>query len=395
MVDPAQATEKSKLKILLVDDEPELLRLVKFVLQTAGYQVITAMNGAEALSKAQSERPNLVILDVMMPEISGLEVCWRLRDIPETADLPIIMVSAKGEVPDRVTGLHAGADDYLVKPVSPDELLARVVALLNRTRRVQPPTHAQERGRIWGFIGAKGGVGVSTLALNVATLLAQQKKSVIAVELQPNQGTFAVQLKWRGGENLRHLLQRDLGLLNARAIAARLYPTFTGLRVLYGPQSVEEFGDLDPAHVAPLIEKLSQMADYLLLDLPYGASEANQTATRACDLVIVVMEAEPSALHCAKLQLDLLKSWDILGALVGIVLVNRAGAPGSIGLRDINQQLNSEIIGIVPYAGELVPLAIAQGLPMVAFKPEHGITAAYKEILRRLSAETLIGIRVT
>jgi DNA-binding response OmpR family regulator len=393
MFDPLQATEKQK--ILVVDDDPDVLRLVKFVLHTAGYQVITATNGAEGLSKAQSEQPRLVILDVMMPEISGLEVCWRLRDIPETAHLPIIIVSAKGEVPDRVTGLHAGADDYLVKPVSADELLARVVALLSRTQRAKSPVRAPERGKIWGFVGAKGGAGVSTLVLNLATLLAQQKKPAIAVELQPNQGTFATQLKWRGGENLRHLLRRDLAYLDARAIGARLYPTFTGLRVLYGPQQVDEFGDLDAEHVAPLIEKLGQMTDYLLLDLPYGASNANRAAAQACDLMIVVVEAEPCALQCAKAQLDLMKSWDILGALVGIVLVNRSGTPGSVSLRDINQQLGSEVVGIVPFAGELAPLAIAQGLPMVVIKPEHGITASFKEILRRLTADALIGIRAS
>jgi MinD-like ATPase involved in chromosome partitioning or flagellar assembly len=165
--------------------------------------------------------------------------------------------------------------------------------------------------------------------------------------------------------------------------------------VLYGPQQVDEFGDLDADHVAPVIEKLGQMADTLLLDLPYGASGANRAAARACDLVIVVMEAEPCALQCAKAQLDLLKSWDILGALVGIVLVSRSGAPGSLGLRDLNQQLGSEIVGIVPFAGELASLAIAQGLPMVVIKPEHGITASFKEILRRLSADTLIGIRTS
>ena len=395
MFDPLQAVEKPQYKILVVDDDLDVLRLMKFVLHAAGYQVITAMNGTEALSKAQSERPHLVILDVMMPEISGLEVCWRLRDIPETAHLPIIIVSAKGEVPDRVTGLHAGADDYLVKPVNSDELLARVVALMNRTQRAQSPVRAQERGKIWGFVGAKGGAGVSTLVLNLATLLAQQKKPAIAVELQPNQGTFAAQLKWRGGENLRHLLNRDLEHLDAKTIGARLYPTFTGLRVLYGPQQVDEFGDLDAEHITPIIEKLGQMTDYLLLDLPYGASSANQAAAQACDLMIVAIEPEPSALQCAKAQLDLLKSWDILGALVGIVLVNRSGVPGSSSLRDINQQLGSEIVGIVPFAGELAPIAVVQGLPLVVIKPEHGVTASFKEILRRLSADTLIGIRTS
>lgn len=394
MFDPTQPIGmQQKYRILIVDDEPDLLRLFRFVFQGAGYHVITATNGAEALRLVQTEHPHLVILDVMMPEISGLEVCWRLRDMPETANLPIIIVSAKGDVPDRITGLHAGADDYVSKPVNPDELLARVVALLNRTQRAQAAARAQARGKIWGFVGVKGGGGVSTLVLNLATLLAQQKKPTIAVELQPNLGTFAAQLKWRGGENLRQLLDREPEQLDAKAINARLYPTFTGLRVLYGPQQVEEFGALDGARVALMLERLSEMADYILLDLPYGASDANRAAAKACDLMIVVMEPEPAAMQCAKIQLELLKSWEVLGALVGIVLVNRAGIPGSVSLRDVNQQLGGEIVGVVPFAGELAGIALAQGLPMVVLKPDHGNTAAFKEILRRLTADTLIGIR--
>jgi pilus assembly protein CpaE len=393
MLDVRQSARTQKVKILVADDEADLLRLFRFVLSEAGYDVITAVNGVEALSKAQSEHPDLLILDVMMPEISGLEVCWRLRDIPETAGLPIIIASARGDVPDRISGLHAGADDYITKPVSMDELLARVVALLNRSQRAQVQTRSTERAKLLGFVGAKGGVGTTTLVLNVATLLAQQKKTVIAVELRPDQGTFAPQFKWRGGENLYHLLSRDLDQLSPKAIGARLNPAFTGLRILYGPQQVEEFGELDAARVASIIEMLGSMAEYVLIDLPYGFSDANRAAAQACDLMVVVMEPEPNSTSCAKAQFELLKSWDILGALVGIVLVNRSGVPGSMTLRDVTAQLGSEVIGVIPFVGEIAAAAVNQGLPMVIYKPEHNVTAAFKEVVRRLTADTLIGIR--
>jgi DNA-binding response OmpR family regulator len=117
------------MRVLVVDDDPPSVKMVAFLLQEEGYTVLTASNGQEALRKVEEESPDLVILDVMMPHMDGLEVCRRIR---RTMNLPIIILSAKGETADRVTGLELGADDYLAKPFEPAELLARVRAVLRR-----------------------------------------------------------------------------------------------------------------------------------------------------------------------------------------------------------------------------------------------------------------------
>lgn len=119
-------------KILIVDDEFESLKLTGMVLHARGYQVVAARDGAQALDKAVREEPDLVILDVMMPGMSGYEVCRRLRANPRTASIPVLMFTAKSQVMDRVVGFEAGADEYLVKPVRPAELLSRVEKILNR-----------------------------------------------------------------------------------------------------------------------------------------------------------------------------------------------------------------------------------------------------------------------
>jgi DNA-binding response OmpR family regulator len=121
-----------KQKILVVDDEPEQVELVEFNLKGAGYSVSIANDGAEGLSKARRIHPNLIILDVMMPEIDGLEVCKLLRRDPATSTVPIIMLTAKASEVDRVLGLELGADDYVVKPFSPRELVLRVKKILER-----------------------------------------------------------------------------------------------------------------------------------------------------------------------------------------------------------------------------------------------------------------------
>ena len=115
--------------ILVVDDDPEIVSFLKRGLIYEGYTVVTASDGAEALSKALEKEPDLIILDIMMPCIDGIEVSQRLR---QASDVPILMLTAKGTVADRVAGLDSGADDYLVKPFAFDELLARIRALLRR-----------------------------------------------------------------------------------------------------------------------------------------------------------------------------------------------------------------------------------------------------------------------
>jgi DNA-binding response OmpR family regulator len=121
-----------KSTILVVDDEPDAIELIEFNLKNAGFQVKTASDGAEALTKARSVLPSLIVLDVMLPEIDGFEICKLLRRDPNTAAIPIIMLTAKAAEIDRVLGLELGADDYLTKPFSPRELVLRVKKLLER-----------------------------------------------------------------------------------------------------------------------------------------------------------------------------------------------------------------------------------------------------------------------
>src|SRR5712671_6624355 len=121
-------------KILVVDDEPDAVELVEFNLKGAGYEVVTATDGSEALIKSRAHSPDLIVLDLMLPEVDGLEVCKILRRDPATAAIPIVMVTAKAAEIDRVLGLELGADDYITKPFSPRELVLRVKKILERRR---------------------------------------------------------------------------------------------------------------------------------------------------------------------------------------------------------------------------------------------------------------------
>ena len=126
-------------EVLVVEDEPDIRRLVVLHLERDGFRCRTAANGLDALREAKADVPDLVVLDLMLPGIDGLEVCRRLRSDASTAGVPIIMLTAKSDEVDRVVGLEVGADDYVAKPFSPKELVARVRAVLRRSRPDRPP----------------------------------------------------------------------------------------------------------------------------------------------------------------------------------------------------------------------------------------------------------------
>jgi DNA-binding response OmpR family regulator len=136
-------------RILAVDDEPDALELIEFNLKGAGFEVATATDGAGALKKARSLMPALIVLDLMLPEMDGLEVCKQLRRDPATAKIPIVMLTAKATEVDRVLGLELGADDYVTKPFSPRELILRVKGLL---RRKTEPAGPDEQIRVGDLV---------------------------------------------------------------------------------------------------------------------------------------------------------------------------------------------------------------------------------------------------
>ena len=133
--------KKKEIKILLVDDEPDIIEIVKYNLENEGYQIFTASNGVEAIKKSEEIHPHLILLDVMMPEMDGIEACERIREIDSLNDVIISFFTARGEDYSQLAGFDAGADDYITKPVKPKVLVSKVKALLRRIKNAnESPT---------------------------------------------------------------------------------------------------------------------------------------------------------------------------------------------------------------------------------------------------------------
>jgi len=127
-------------RVVIIEDEPDVARLLEFNLRGAGFEVVTAATGGEGLAQVQALQPDVVVLDLMLPDTSGYDVCKQIRSEPKTADVGVLMLTAKGEAEDRILGLEVGADDYVVKPFVVREVVLRVTALANRLaeRRARP-----------------------------------------------------------------------------------------------------------------------------------------------------------------------------------------------------------------------------------------------------------------
>ena len=183
-------------KILVVDDEPILVETIAYNLEQSGYQVVTASDGVSALETVRQETPDLIVLDIMLPGIDGLEVCRQIRRDDETATVPIIMLTAKGEEIDRVVGLEVGADDYVTKPFGRRELLARIRALL---RRSDYPTFSGSNGHQVGASPNGQAHGVAKGELIAGPLRIDQAGRRVncrgqELELQPKQFDLLIYL---------------------------------------------------------------------------------------------------------------------------------------------------------------------------------------------------------
>lgn len=377
-------------KILVVDDDLDSVKLIGVMLQRQGYEIVAAQSGAQALAKAQTENPDLVILDIMMPDMDGYEVCHRLRANPATADLPIIMFTAKTMVGDKVAGFQAGADDYLAKPVHPAELASRVKAVLLRSARRGTVEQAPMRAKVFGFLGSKGGVGTTTLAVNVAVALVQgpaKGQQVVLADMRSGMAAVSLQLGLRRHGGMARLLEEPIGRIEARMVEAQLEEHRAGVQVLSG--QVEPAGVatlVSPAHAEVVLRHLGAMADYLLLDLGVGLGETNRTVLPRCHHVVVTIEPQRVALTLAQSLLgEMTTSLGFPPHRISVVLINKSPSAATLTKEMIEGLLQHDLAGVVTPAPELAFQATERGVPMVMAQPDSLVARQFRTITEYLA----------
>jgi pilus assembly protein CpaE len=365
---------QGKEKILLIDDDPGILRMLGLTLKRFGYTVTTAKDGQEGLAKAESFQPDLIILDIMMPDLSGLEVSRRLRANPKTAHVPILMLSAKAGDIDKAAGFQAGADDYLAKPVGVKALLSRVEGVLLRARYA-----VQKSGVTIALLGAKGGVGVTSLAINLGAALAVQQKNVTVAELREARGTLHHFLHLTTHQHIGSLLSMDSGQLTADEVTRRLVRYAPGFNLMLSPPGHSALA-LTADHVETLTHLMTLKSDYLLLDLPTPPPASVVPALEKASYIFLLTEPEPISLACSQTTLKMLDEWGLTNQ-VRVVTVTRSPGASMISQGDIQHKMGDvPVVGTIPPATEMMQDAARLGKSLVEAKPHTLPAQAYTNL---------------
>ncbi|MFN8399444.1 MAG: response regulator [Anaerolineales bacterium] len=367
-------------RILIVDDDADTLRLVGLMLQRQGYQIIAASNGSQGLTKAFEERPDLILLDVMMPDMDGYEVTRRLRKNPATASIPILMFTAKTQLDDKVAGFEVGADDYLTKPTHPTELQSHVKALLARSTPKLPEemetVYREKNGYVVGVISVRGGLGVSTVASNLAAgLYTRSKSDVVLAELTPGQGSLAFELGLPSQHGLSEVLKGKSIEITREKVQSSLIPHNMGVRILGAsdsPRDIDLMSQVD--NFEALILRLGGLARFIVLDLGSGLPKSIQKSLSLCSDRIVVLEGTASSIHQTKILLNEMSDLGIDMKTISVVLNNRQRSEAQIPWAQVQERLGHPITTSLTPASELFMQASKLNTPALVAQPEHMVS---------------------
>jgi len=351
-------------KVLIIDDDVDTLKLVGLMLERQGYEISVASNGTLGLAKAAEDKPELILLDVMMPDLDGYEVTKRLRSNPSLAHIPIIMFTAKTMVDDKVAGFEAGVDDYLTKPTHPAELTAHVKAVLARS--AQAVATPEANAQIVAFLGSRSGIGTTTLALNSGVALLDQGYDVIIAEINPGHGSMGLELDIQDPSGLSNVLSRSLKDIHLRSVEAEIVNHSSGVRLLlssFHPRETE----LEQAvpQIEAVVSNLASMCDLLVLDLGAGLKPYTKPLLQQCTRIILIVEPIYPSDAMGRALLQELETSGINTSKVGLALINRVGTSLQVPWRQVESDLGIELAGIVSPAPEQAHQASQAGSPLV------------------------------
>jgi pilus assembly protein CpaE len=364
-------------KILIVDDDLDTLRLVGLMLQRQGYQISAANNGEQGLEKALQERPDLILLDLMMPGMDGYEVARRLRSNPTTTTIPILMFTAKTQLDDKVVGFEAGADDYLTKPTHPSELQAHVRALLARATKaseeqLETPSNEQH-GYMIAVLSARGGLGVSSVAVNLAAaLFARTQADVILAEMVPGQGTLGVDLGIIDGKILNGILSGAPVEITREKVESALVTHRSGVKFMpasENPRDIQLTARVQNYEM--LLTRLSALARFVVLDMASGLPPFVLGTLPLSNELVLVVEGQPNAIHHARLMIDQMGSLGIEPRRISAVLNNRFRSETQMPSAKVQELLGHPIALTIAPAPELFLQASRMQTPAVICQPEN------------------------
>ena len=380
-------------KVLVVDDDLNIQRVLVFTLKQEGFEVHVASDGQAGVEMAASITPDLILMDVAMPKLDGYAATQQIRAAEQGRKVPIIMLTAEADVEQRVRGLRAGADDDIVKPFHPLELIARIKALLARSEGGTPRRTSDKStlGRLACFYGAKGGVGTTTIAINTAIALAtrlKRKTALIDANLQFGDTRVFMDMGLDSSSMVNAITENDLDaeLLKRLVVSHR-----TGIDLLLAPPNPEQADIVverqrtDPGALSNILALMRRAYDYTMVDMAKTIDDFNLQLFDEADVIFVVMTADLSCLKNVRLVLETMDSLGYERNKIQLIL-NRSNAYTGINVDNAESALGRKIDFQVinEYRGAIS--ALNSGEPFMSSRPDGPLGQSVSTFARELDA---------
>ncbi len=355
--------------ILVIDDDLDLQQMLRLMLQRGGYKVITTGDGPDGLAKAKQFKPDMAIVDVMMPGMNGYQVVRKMREDPNTAHMAILILTARAQPVDREAAIAAQADDYMPKPFAPNELLAKVNELLvNRAAATGPAKRSVT------LMSLRGGVGVTSIAVNLALASQAKGSATCLVDLKPGPGHVALQL--RLNVKTTWVDWANSGDATADNLLKAALPHDSGLTVIAAPIVPMNFPA--PDRVVTLLSILHEKFARVVIDAPGVWTALTATACNTSDAVWLIIAPEVGSLQSTVGTLRALKAAKVPDEHIELVANQIMPKPG-LALPAIEKALGHGFVARLPY-DEAQSSAIGHGHPLMLSQPDSPLATAIKAL---------------
>jgi pilus assembly protein CpaE len=377
-------------RILVIDDEPLYHKMIAQALETEKYQLSFASNGTEGLQKAKITKPDLIITDVMMPDISGYEVTKLLRREPQFAHTPIVVLTAQTGLQNKLNSFEAGADDHLTKPFEPAELVVRLAALLRRSELTQIPVataQIHDPARLIAIHSLRGGTGCSSLAVNLGVgFVSLWKKPTILLDLTMVAGQVALMLNAtlrRTWANIAHLNPTELEADVLESIVAKHE---SGVAFIAAPTYPTEAETIKGDILDASLRLLKNQYDYMVVDLPHDFNDIVVHALDAADMILMLATPDVASIRAVAAAVDTYTKLNYSPDKMKLIL-NATFPKHGLPKDKIEAALGIPVMVTIPYATDAFVEAINYGQPLISAKPDEPVAGLLEDLAFSLSKD--------
>jgi MinD-like ATPase involved in chromosome partitioning or flagellar assembly len=380
------------MRVLLIDDEPFYFKLLGKALKEAEYELEYAKSGNEGLSKIPAFNPEMLIIDLKLPETDGFQILERLRRDPKYSHIPVIVITGEDELSEKLKAFELGADDYVVKPFQPEELVARMGILARRGKAIQMAQQMEGGKKSTSTVitvhSLRGGVGCSSIVVNLG--LAFHKlwgKPTLLVDGILTAGQVALMLDGKAGATWENLVGIDLENLDDAVVSEVMVAHKSGIRYIASPRYPIAADTFTSETLRVLMERIKSQNDFVIVDTAHDFSDMTIQLLSMSSVIVLIMAPEMASLRTTLSAIEIYDRLGIALDKVKIVLNNNSSSP-AIKQAQLEKVLKRPIDFVLPFEAGEVNRALNFGQPFILNNPDLQICLNLEKMAYELSDDS-------